>query len=159
VPVAWRILKSKYAAYPFDGEGARLYGGRWTSPGRPAVYAADSAALAALEVLVHLQSAAALSHYVLVSVEFPASQVVALGVEDLPPTWRSAPAPPALRALGDAWLADGRSAVLQVPSAVVSPGSNYLLNPRHPEFETFKLGRVAPFEFDPRLASRNRGHR
>lgn len=149
--MAWRILKSKYAAYPFDGEGARLFGGRWTSPGRPAVYAADSAALAALEVLVHLQSAAALGHYVLVSVEFPASQVTALHAGDLPPDWRSAPAPPGLRALGDGWLDAARFAVLQVPSAVVGPGSNYLLNPRHPAFESFKPGQVTPFEFDARL--------
>ena len=33
-----------------NGEGARLYGGRWNSPGRPMVYAAESAALALLEV-------------------------------------------------------------------------------------------------------------
>jgi RES domain-containing protein len=35
-----------------DGEGARLYGGRWNSPGVRVAYAADSPALAVLEVLV-----------------------------------------------------------------------------------------------------------
>ena len=31
----WRLLKTKHAAHAFDGEGARLYGGRWNSPGGP----------------------------------------------------------------------------------------------------------------------------
>ena len=49
---AWRICRDAYA--DLTGEGARLWGGRWNSPGRPLVYAADSAALAVLEVRVHL---------------------------------------------------------------------------------------------------------
>ena len=35
---AWRIVKTKYRAEAFNGEGARLYGGRWTSEGRRAIY-------------------------------------------------------------------------------------------------------------------------
>ena len=38
---------------PFSGEGARLFGGRWNSPGRVAIYCGDSFALAMLERLVH----------------------------------------------------------------------------------------------------------
>ena len=30
---AWRIVKSKHVASAFDGEGARIIGGRWNSPG------------------------------------------------------------------------------------------------------------------------------
>ncbi|MEO8946700.1 MAG: RES domain-containing protein, partial [Gemmatimonadaceae bacterium] len=29
----WRLVKTKYASSAFDGEGARLYGARWNSPG------------------------------------------------------------------------------------------------------------------------------
>ena len=53
---SWRLVHARYVAHTFDGEGARLYGGRWNSPGRPAVYTVGSLALAALEVLVHLKS-------------------------------------------------------------------------------------------------------
>ena len=60
---SWRLVHARYVAHAFDGEGARLYGGRWNSPGRPAVYTAGSLALAALEVLVHMQSRKALSNY------------------------------------------------------------------------------------------------
>ena len=39
-----------------DGEGARLAGGRWNSPGRAVVYMAESVALAVLENLVHMSA-------------------------------------------------------------------------------------------------------
>jgi RES domain-containing protein len=35
---AWRIVKRRWAATAFDGEGARRFGGRWNAPGRPVVY-------------------------------------------------------------------------------------------------------------------------
>ena len=44
---AVRLVLSKYAESAFDGQGARLFGGRWNSKGTPMVYAASSLALAA----------------------------------------------------------------------------------------------------------------
>jgi RES domain-containing protein len=38
-----------------DGEGARLAGGRWNSPGLAVVYMAESVSLAVLENLGHMQ--------------------------------------------------------------------------------------------------------
>lgn len=40
-----------------DGEGARVYGGRWNSPGIPVVHAATRVSLALLEQLVHVDRA------------------------------------------------------------------------------------------------------
>ena len=51
----WRLCKSKHAA--FDGEGARLAGGRWNRRGTAVVYASESLSLAALELLVHVDAA------------------------------------------------------------------------------------------------------
>ena len=51
---AYRLVKKRYADDPLSPQGAKLYGGRWNSKGNGAVYAADSVALAVLEVLVHL---------------------------------------------------------------------------------------------------------
>ena len=53
---AWRITKRKHARDAFTGEGAREFGGRWNNPGTAIVYTAQSQSLAALEMLVHLDS-------------------------------------------------------------------------------------------------------
>lgn len=52
---------------------------------------------------------------------------------------------------GSAWLRAARSAVLEVPSAIVSTEKNYLLNPSHRDFSKLRIGRPLPFVFDPRL--------
>jgi RES domain-containing protein len=58
----------------------------------------------------------------------------------------------ASRAFGDEWLAEGRTAVLVVPSAIARPyGRNVLLNPAHEDF--LRIGRDDPVavEWDLRL--------
>ena len=47
----------------------------------------------------------------------------------LPADWRRLPAPPSTRELGSRWVAEARSVVLRVPSAVVDGEFNYLLTP------------------------------
>ena len=54
--ISYRVVKEKYLDSAFDGEGARLYGGRWNSKGVPVVYTSDSLALCSLELFVHLPS-------------------------------------------------------------------------------------------------------
>jgi RES domain-containing protein len=151
VVTAWRIVKARHATNAFDGEGARLAGGRWNSPGSPMVYAAGSAALAALEMLVHLGRAATLPAYVLIACSFDPALVSSLDRSRLPARWRSYPAPPELQLLGDEWLRSNTSPVLEVPSAVIPTESNYLLNPRHRHFASVALSLPEPFEFDLRL--------
>jgi RES domain-containing protein len=155
MPVAWRIVKASRVASAFDGEGARLYGGRWNSPGHALVYTAENVSLAALELLVHLQESALLASYLLLSVRFPPALVRKLARAALPATWNAYPAPLRLRQLGDAWIAAGTSAVLEVPSAVVPAEKNYLLNPAHPGFQRVTLGTPQRFSFDRRLARRD----
>jgi len=148
---AVRICQARFAARSLDGEGARLHGGRWTSKGRPVVYAASSAALAALEILMHMPFPALLAaRYSLIELEFPEEIVLDLGRTALPADWRGAESP-ALKALGDTWLIQGSSAVLRVPSAVVPREDNLLLNPLHPNFSRVRASAPEPFLFDPRL--------
>jgi len=148
---AWRLVKSRHAGTAFDGEGARLHGGRWNSPGTRVAYASDSIALAALEVLAHLQSIAVLQSYSLATVHFPKRLVEALGAGALPNSWRRYPSPPDNHAIGDRWIAEGRSLVLRVPSAIIPSAGNYLINPEHPQFTEIVIDRPEPFAFDARL--------
>lgn len=147
---AWRITKAKYAATAFDGEGAKIEGGRWSSPGLPVVYVAENAALAALEILVHVGSSI-LPAYVRIPCTFSAALAIHLDRRQLPPNWPSSPAPPELQELGDAWLKSGASAIFEVPSAIIASESNYLLNPAHPDFARIEIGAASSFEFDLRL--------
>ncbi len=148
---AWRLVKSRYAATAFDGEGARLFGGRWNSPGTRVAYASDSAALAALEVLTHLQSTSVLQHYFLAAIHFPERLVETLDGSMLPERWRSFPSPSENHAIGDRWIAEGRSLVLRVPSAVIPSAGNYLINPQHAQFKSAVIDPPEPFAFDARL--------
>jgi RES domain-containing protein len=148
---AWRVAKAKYVATAFDGEGARHFGGRWNSKGTAMVYTGSSQALAALEMLVHLESADVLKHYRVIPVTIDASLVKTLDAKTLPANWKRRPAPAAVRALGDAWVASNDSVVLEVPSVVIPDERNYLLNIRHPDFPKPAIGKPQPFRFDRRL--------
>ena len=106
------------------------------------VYAAGDAALAVLEVRVHLDLPPDLipDDYVLIKLDQSG-----LAVEDL----TVSPADP--RGFGDHWLEQRRSPVLRVPSFIVTDASNLLLNPTHPKAANAKIVSTKPFAFDPRL--------
>lgn len=149
----WRIVKSRHASTAFDGEGARLYGGRWNSPNTRMVYTSSTISLAVLEILVHLQETSFLSFYSLIPASFDDASVERLDRSALPDGWRAYPAPSELQRIGDAWVQSQRSAVVEVPSAIVERESNYLLNPAHPDFSSVVIGEPETFTFDARLLS------
>ena len=151
MPSGFRLLKTAHVATAFDGEGARLNGGRWNSPGTAVVYTSQSESLAALEILVHLQASRLLMSCSTIPVVFDGDLVEILDAADLPPGWDGYPAPSALAQIGDRWVVEQRSAVLQVPSAVVPNEVNYVLNPGHPQFARIRIGSPRPFRFDQRL--------
>jgi RES domain-containing protein len=137
---AWRICRRPFA--DLSGEGARLYGGRWNSPGRPVVYAAEAAAHAVLKVRVHLDLDWSLlpADYVLMAIDLSS-----LAIESL----EEAPDDPV--AYGDAWLESRRSAVLGVPSVLVRESRNLLVNVAHPEASRASIASIRSFSFDERL--------
>ncbi|PYR26696.1 MAG: hypothetical protein DMF98_08180, partial [Acidobacteria bacterium] len=147
---AWRIVKKRYAAGAFDGEGARLFGGRWNSPGVAIVYVASTRSLAVLEMAVHLDRSTLLASFVLIPCEFDDRLVTAVDRKALPAQWRLEPPLPALAAIGDAWVKQAQSAVLAVPSAIIEEETNFLLNPAHPDFLKIRIGHPQTFEFDQR---------
>ncbi len=106
------------------------------------VYTASTAALALLEVRVHLDLPFDLlpADYVLMEID-----LADLAIE----TVDTIPADPAV--FGDAWLTERRTAVLQVPSLIVPESANLLLNPAHPQAAAAGTAGIRDFVFDRRL--------
>ncbi len=148
---AWRLVRAELSERAFDGEGARLHGGRWNPPGLPAVYAAGSRALAALEVLVHLPRPLRSAAFTLHRIEFDDDAIDVLAPDELPGDWLQFPPPSSTQELGRRWLARAKRPVLRVPSVVLAEEENYLINPRHPAFAALPTRRERFFFFDPRL--------
>jgi RES domain-containing protein len=147
----WRLVKTRYAEIAFNGEGARLHGGRWNSVGVRVSYASSNSALAVLEVLVHLEDTTQLPSYSLITASIPEESIEDLDVGLLPPEWSTSPVLPEVQAIGDEWVRSGRSLALRVPSAVISDGTTVLINPEHAGFARFRSEAIEPFTFDPRL--------
>lgn len=142
--IVYRLSKAAFTA--LDGEGARLYGGRWNSAGRPLIYAAGSPSLAVLEVLVHLDLPAELmpDDYRLLAIEIPDDAEV----ERLNETPADAEA---CVAAGDGFLKSGGALAMLVPSVVVPQERNALINVRHSGMARVRLISGESFRFDPRL--------
>jgi RES domain-containing protein len=143
----WRLAK---AIYPqLDGEGARLFGGRWNSAGTAMIYTASSLALAVVEALVHLNPDQIPDDLMAFEIDIPDDISTEL-LSPLPKNWRKTPAPSACQRAGDTWIRSGRTAILIVPSAVIPNEKNYLLNPKHEDMGKVRVVRRERFAFDGR---------
>ncbi|SEH75383.1 RES domain-containing protein [Rheinheimera pacifica] len=148
----YRLVHNKWAAQAFDGEGAKLYGGRWNSKGQLCVYTAGSEALAILEILVHLNNRTALKQYRLFQLTIAAEAVLSVSPANLPQSWQQQPASIDTARIGDSWLVQQASLALSVPSVIAPRENNILLNPQHSHFNQC-LATITELEFmpDPRL--------
>jgi RES domain-containing protein len=148
--ILYRITRCTYAN-DLSGTGARLFGGRWNSIGKPAAYFASSCSLAVLEVLVHLQPLMIPDDYCLVEVEVPEKLIQTITADILPKNWKDISPPQILARIGDDFLKKQEYLALKVPSAIVPAEHNYLLNPLHPDMKKVKITKKEPFDFDSRL--------
>ncbi len=149
---AYRIADARHTI--FDGTGAMLHGGRWNSPGKPVIYAAETYAGAMLEMLVHGNLALPPRNQRVVRISIPEDVVIETL---LPGDFRGWDAEDlkATRALGDRWLREGRTALLCVPSVVTGGREfNVLLNPGHGAFSRIEAGEPEPVSWDARLFGR-----
>ena len=144
-----RLCRAAHRA--LDGEGASLAGGRWNTPGRPAVYTSLHLSLAALEYLIHLEVRRAPPDLVALTIEIPDRPVSSLDPAALPAHWNRIPDHPWCTAYGDDWIAKGGTLSLRVPSAIVPEEYNLILNPTHSGFAGVRVVAERPFSFDPRL--------
>ena len=136
----------------FDGEGARLFGGRWNSKGKRVVYTSVSESLAILETLVHLDSYEILAkNFCMRTACFDSKFCEILDPSTLPLRWNDDMVISATKNIGDKWITEARSAVFSVPSAISLAEQNYLLNPNHEDFPKIILEPEQDFVFSKRL--------
>lgn len=146
--ISYRIVKEKHAHRAFDGEGARLYGGRWNSQGAAVVYTSDSLALCCLEVSVNLPSYEVLKDFVYFKLSFDEKFVRDADLQD---GWNDRPISKVSQGIGDNWIRERDSAVLRVPSVIIPEGNNYLINFNYQDSNQIKIGDPISLDFDPRL--------
>lgn len=152
----WRIASDtpQWEAHDLSGKGAQASGGRWNRPGRPMLYCAGSIALAALETVVHLETDDLPLNRFLVAMEVPDEVWAARTVHSaatLPVGWTARPEGKVSLDIGDAWLAGGASALLQLPSVIVPEEHNVLVNPRHADAARCQSRKLRAWFFDERL--------
>jgi len=148
----WRLTKARYARTCLDGEGARKAGGRWNERGVAVAYCASTLSLAVLELLVHVDASTIPDDMMAVPITVPDD----VRIEDLRPPkgYDTVPVSRAAQRAGSAWVTEGRTLLLRVPSVVVPEEMNVLVNPAHADIARLVVGRARPFRFDPRLVRR-----
>lgn len=142
----YRIISEDQKDKPFatGGEG----GGRWTSPGTNAVYAALSPAGALLEFLAHCEGTPPESAF-LAKAHLPRERVTVLHA--YPSAWRERPYRSDVRQVGDAWATSHQSLAAQVPSTLCEEACNVLINPEHVDAPLIQGVHVVPITIDERL--------
>ena len=142
----WRLASGRYPA--LAGDGARIVGGRWNSPGRPFVYTSESLALCLAECLVHVTGQLPLD-YLAFKIAVPRDAIETLASNSLKTGWELDLGQ--TRAIGDRWLRGGRTLALAVPSAVLPESTNVMLNPVYPRAIELRILSQKRFIFDARL--------
>jgi len=153
----FRIEREKYLESTLKGIGAALTDGfRWNSLNTYLVYTADSRALAMLEIAVHLDLAEDLpSDRYYVEIEIPDEiPILELSIEQLPENWDSKPPILETQFIGDDFVSQNNAAVLKVPSSIVPPEFNFLINPNHADSAKIKVISMQKLQFDQRLKSK-----
>jgi len=143
----YRVVAADQAERAFDHAGD-AEGGRWTSPGRPAIYASLSPAGAMLEFLAHLDGAAPRELRMAVA-SVPADCVHPAGA--VPEDWNQRPYREHVRRVGDCWLDAGASFGLFVPSALSPRERNVVLNPAHDDRDKLDVLAADLVALDERL--------
>ena len=99
-----------------------------------------------------------LKQMVYVTAELDPRAITTVPRDSLPDGWDRRPPGFASQRFGDGWLSGGLSVALCVPSIVLPEGSNYVLNPTHPDFErAVRISPARPLNLDPRITERNVG--
>lgn len=151
--IVYRIEREKYLDTTLKGVGAsKSEGFRWNSLNTFLVYTSASRALATLEVSVHLDITEDLPNdRFYVEIEIPDDvEIMEIPVKNLPENWDAKPPILETQFIGDDFVLEDEAAVLKVPSAIVPPEFNFLINPYHSDAKKIKVISTERMTFDKR---------
>jgi len=137
-----------------SGTGAKIFGGRWNSPGMAVLYTAENISLALLEILVRTGRKNIPSSYRLLKLSVPDTvRMFTITETKLKRSWEDDLA--YTQWMGDELLKARETLLLKVPSAIVPEENNLLLNPTHSDYKKVKIISTSVFDFDKRLFLKN----
>ncbi|MBA2563783.1 MAG: RES family NAD+ phosphorylase [Chitinophagaceae bacterium] len=150
--IVYRIAKKKKRSNDLSGTGAFNEGGRWNNVGVYALYTSENRALAALEVLVHVEESELPPNLYIMTIEInDAAPIYKVKDAELPKDWRQ-PESIGLKTLGDKLFKDNKYIGLKVRSAIMPNEYNYILNPLYPGYnDLVKVISVEDHNVDGRL--------
>lgn len=144
----WRLDKEEHIKETIEGEGARLFGGRWNVRGSRLIYTSESLALATLEKFAHISTYDLKIELKSLEIKIPkAVSIQTLNLSDLNKFMKST----STQEIGTSWIREEKTAVLKVPSAIIQSENNYLINPLHSDFKKIEIKDPIDFKFDDRL--------
>lgn len=146
--LVYRLTRKKYALQ-LDGQGAALFGGRWNTPGKRVIYAAEHRSLAVLEYRAN--NPLPVKDLIMLVLQLPDDNLKEINSKDLPNQWQHYTFESPCAAIGDQWLRNGDFLAMKVPSAVVQQESNILINPMHEQMKEVEIVEALPFLIDQRM--------
>jgi RES domain-containing protein len=152
MPIVWRVTKAE-SAKQLDGADNSERGGRWNSPGRGVLYAAENLALAALECFANLgkEQRLKMPEMAAVGLEIPDREALVISREEVEERCNGNGGERWCRGIGDRWLDEARHLALIAPSVIVPREKNIMLNPAHEGMKEVKIAVLEPYAFDERL--------
>ncbi len=145
----FRISHASFA--DLSGAGGLYGAGRWHHKGTLACYTASSRSLAGLERLVH-ESIEDMPKLKMLTIWAPDDTSIERYTDkQLPSGWDALPDSGIARDFSQCFYEENRALLLQVPSAIVADEFNYIINPRHADFNTLKIVDTRDFYYDARL--------
>ncbi len=126
---------------------------RWNKRGEFVLYTSGSRSLSTLELVVHrnaIKPSVAYRTMVICLSDNPS--IHSIDRKELPKQWTKMQAYAQLQEIGSQWYQNKNSLVLKIPSAIIQQEYNYIINTKHPEFESqIKLIHTENYFWDERL--------
>lgn len=144
----YRIALSIYA----DKLKASGRAARWNPNKTEVIYTASNRSLACLENVVHRGQLGLSQIFSIMTIEIDDQiEKQKIDLKDLPKDWKEFYQMPFTQSLGEKWLRENKTAVMEVPSSIIEEEINYLINPLHSDFKFIELIKTDPFAFDQRI--------